>query len=437
VRRLTRLGSGSGLLAAAVAGVWAVVYGVTQVATDPSLGAGWTVGVGVVLSTVLILGYPSALRGPRVARRGVGRSRADPSPGTIALMSRSLPLRHGLTTDAANRTVRLLRPLLAGDAVAITDTEHVLAFVGPGADHHGAGSPLVASVARRVLATRRTSVLRGGDALGCPVDGCPLGSAVIAPLVIGSRAVGTLKVYRLDARPPSKELVQGLAEILSLHLELAELDRERQLAADARLDALRAQINPHFLFNTLNTIASKARTDGEGARQLLLRLSDFFRYAIRQHGHLADFGEEYFFVRTYLALEQARFGDRLRVRYDVDPQVLGVQVPVLTIQPLVENAVKHGLADKVGGGTVTLRARVDPLRRTTVIQVRDDGAGIDAEQLEKLLRGGGAGSGPMDGGIGLRNIQERLASLFDDRYRMDVHSRPGEGTTVDLEFPLR
>ncbi len=435
---------GSGVLAMAVAAVWVVVYVATQVATRPALDAGWTVGAGVTLSTLLILGYPSALRGPRTSLRGsrgsvpsVGRGRSEAEPGTIALMGRSIPLRHGLTMDAADRTVQLLRPILAGDAVAITDTEQVLAFTGPGSDHHGPGSPLVTAATRRVLTTRRTAVVRRASELGCPDADCPLASAVIAPLVIGNRSAGTLKVYRIDNRPPSKELVQGLAGILSLHLELAELDRERQLAADAKLDALRAQINPHFLFNTLNTIASKARTDAEDARQLLLRLSDFFRYAIRQDGHFAGFGEEYFFVRTYLALEQARFGDRLRVRYDVDPQVLGVQVPVLTIQPLVENAVKHGLADKVGGGTVTLRARVDPLRRTTVIQVRDDGAGIDAELLDKLMRGGDAGAGPMDGGIGLRNIHDRLGSLFADRYRMDIRSRPGEGTTVDLEFPLR
>jgi LytS/YehU family sensor histidine kinase len=139
-----------------------------------------------------------------------------------------------------------------------------------------------------------------------------------------------------------------MAGILSLHLELAELAGAQQLAADAELDALRAQINPHFLFNTLNTIASRIRTDPEEARQLLLRLADFFRYAIRQHGQFADFAQEYAFVRTYVTLEQARFGDRLQVEYDVDPQVLGVEVPVLVIQPLVENAVKHGLGAKVG-----------------------------------------------------------------------------------------
>jgi two-component system LytT family sensor kinase len=430
---------GGGLLALAVSALWLFVYVVTRVVTDPPLGTHWTVLAGVFLTNLLILGYPSALRGPRLLRPRQARARRP--QGTFAVVGPGMPLRSGLTAGAAERTVKLLRPLLSGDAVAITDREQVLAFTGPGHDHHRRGAPLKTDATRRVLAGARTAVVRDRRELGCSEAGCPLRTAVIAPLAIGRRVVGTLKVYRLDAVPPPRELIEGMAGILALHLELAELDRERQLAADAKLDALRAQINPHFLFNTLNTIASKARTDPEEARQLLLRLSDFFRYSIRQDGHFADFGQEYFFVRTYLSLEQARFGERLAVRYDVDPQVLGVQVPVLTIQPLVENAVKHGLAEKVGGGTVVLRARVDPLARTTTIQVRDDGVGMDAETIARALDGGGRGGAPdgggPDGGIGLRNISQRLATLFGERYSIDVRSRPGEGTTVDLRMPLR
>jgi LytS/YehU family sensor histidine kinase len=425
---------GSGLLAAAVAAMWLIVWLITRELPAHPLDAGWTVLAGVGLSTLVILGYPSALRGPRhLLPWGPARPRPAPRPPAFAAVKPSMPLRSGLTADAAHRAVLLLRPLLGADSVAITDLEHVLAFIGPGAHHHGPGSNVLTEATKRALSTGRTVVVRSPWELGCPQSGCPLRSAVVAPLRSGKRVIGTLKVYRLDTSPPRRDHVESIAGILSLQLELAELDRERQLAADAKLDALRAQINPHFLFNTLNTIASKARTDPEEARQLLLRLSDFFRYSIRQHGHFADFGEEYFFVRTYLALEQARYGDRLAVRYDVDPQVLGVQVPVLTIQPLVENAVKHGLADKVGGGCVTLRARVDPLARTTTIQVRDDGVGMEEDQVAKALEG----IGTDEGGIGLRNISERLAMLFGQRCALDIRSKPGEGTTVDLRIPLR
>lgn len=441
------MSNGSLPLAGAVTLTWGVVYLVTQVTADPPLGVGPTLLLGVGLTLVLTVGYPSALRGLRTTRTTAGppgmlrvlRSRQPGQPGqlgrpgrTIAAVGRSIPLRSGLTAEAARRTAELLHPLLGGDSVAITDRDKVLAFVGPGSDHHTVGDPPQTESSARVLASGKIAVVRQRAKLGCPHPDCPLQSAVVAPLTNGKRVVGILKVYRLDDNPPHRGLVEGLAGILSLHLELAEFDRERKLAVDAKLDALRAQINPHFLFNTLNTITSKARTHPEEARQLLLRLSDFFRYAVRQDGHFAEFSQEYFFVRTYLSLEQARYGDRLRVRYDVDPQVLTAHVPVLTIQPLVENAVKHGLADKVDGGTVTLRARVDPLTRTTSIRVADDGVGIGPDKLEEII----TGEHIARGGIGLPNISERLAALYGDRYRLDIQSDEGEGTVVDLRIPL-
>lgn len=416
-------------LAGAMVLAWGLVYLVTQLAADPPLDAGVTILIGLALTIALVVGYPSALRGPRKPRppRQPGRHGS-----TIAAMGRSMPLRSGLTPEAAQRAVKLLHPLLGGDAVAITDQERVLAFVGPGSDHHTVGDALRTESAARVLAKGKTSVVRSRAKLGCPEPSCPLRRAVISPLSIGKRVVGTLKVYRLDDIPPQRELVEGLAGILSLHLELAEMDRERKLAVDARLDALRAQINPHFLFNTLNTIASKARTDPEEARRLLLRLSDFFRYAVRQDGQTVEFGQEYYFVRTYVSLEQARYGDRLKVRYDIDPQVLTANVPVLTIQPLVENAVKHGLADKVDGGTVQLKARVDPLTRTASIRVSDDGVGIPPDVLDKLTSRDAA-----NGGVGLSNISQRLEVLYGERYRLDIQSNDGAGTVVELQIPLR
>ncbi|MQA61248.1 MAG: sensor histidine kinase [Actinophytocola sp.] len=432
------MSQGSLPLAGAVTLGWGIVYLVTQVLPDPPLGVGPTVLVGLGLTLVLTIGYPSALRGPRKARQSSRQARrqAGRQSGrqgrTIAAVGRSMPLRSGLTTEAARRTIALLQPLLGGDSVAITDRERVLAFAGPGSDHHTVGDPLQTESAARVLGRGKTSVVRNKKKLGCPHPECPLHSAVITPLAIDKRVVGTLKVYRLDEIPPPRDLVEGVAGILSLHLELSELDRERKLRVDAKLDALRAQINPHFLFNTLNTIASKARTDPEEARRLLLRLSDFFRYAVRQDRHLVEFGQEYFFVRTYLSLEQARYGDRLRVRYDVDPQVLTAHVPVLTIQPLVENAVKHGLADKVDGGTVRLKARVDPLTRTTSIRVSDDGVGIAPAVLERLA----SGETTENGGVGLSNISQRLEALYGERYRLDIHAPDGGGTVVDLHIPV-
>lgn len=443
---------GSAILAAALVAVWALVYLVTQLLVTPALSVLPTVGIGVLLTVAVVLGYPSALRGPRVAARVGGRGKwlgnsgvpAPPQSGVQDLAGRSVPLRQGLTPDAARRTCQLLRPMLAGDAISITDTENILAYVGPGSEHHRDGESMYTAAAPRAIAKGRTQVVRTPAEIGCRDPQCELISAVIAPLRIGSQVVGTLGAYQVRGKVPPKQLVEDMASMLSLHLELAEADREKQLATDARLDALRAQINPHFLFNILNTIASKARTRPDEARELLLRLSEFFRYAVRQEGHFAEFAQEYFFVRTYLSLEQARFGERLQVRYDIDPQVLTSRVPVLTIQPLVENAVKHGIGAKPEGGTVRLRARVDPLSRTTTIKVSDDGVGMDPEVLAQLTTSTGAVEGELPpggssehAGVGLRNISERLDSLFGNRYDLSITTPRSGGTVIELTVPLR
>jgi two-component system LytT family sensor kinase len=438
---------GVGPLMAMVSIAWGLVWVASQVVVHPPLPAQTTLVVGLIATNLAILGYPSVLRGPRQRRRRRGRAEGDVA-SLVRLGTGTGALRQGLTPEAAERTVDLLQPLLGGDAVAITDREHMLAFAGPGADHHTPGSALWAPERERVLRTGRSAI---STSVVCRHSGCPLRSAAFAPLTVGDEVVGTVTVYRQTATPPRLELVEGVAGVLSLHLELAGLEAQARLSTDTQLEVLRAQINPHFLFNVLNTIASKARTDPDETRQLLLRLADFFRYAIDQRSQFAEFAQEYFFVRTYVTLEQARFGDALRVEYDVDPQVLGVRVPVLMIQPLIENAIKHGLSRKVGRGTVTLRARVDPLASSLDILVRDDGVGMDAATLRSLRNGrrGGTGHGPeafddpadvpplRRGGIGLRNIDERLALLFGDRYDLTVRSRESDGTDVRLRIPLR
>jgi LytS/YehU family sensor histidine kinase len=412
---------GVGVLVAVITAGWVLVGLVSQQLADPPLSPGLTIAAGVLLTDALVLGYASTLRGPRGRRRRT----VDDVPVFADAV------RDGLTLESARRTVELLRPLLEGDAVAITDRSSMLAYVGPGRDHHGEGTPLWSSARDEVFATGETVTVSGD--LGCPEPTCPLRSATIAPLRVRDATIGTVTVYRTTAAPPDRELVTSVASILSLTLDLADLQAEARRSADARLEALRAQINPHFLFNTINTIASRIRTDPEEARQLLVRFAEFFRYAVRQHGQTAEFAREYAFVRTYLTLEQARFGDRLQLELDVDPQVLGVEVPVLVIQPLVENAVKHGVAAKVGRGRVVLRARVDPLARIVEVTVRDDGVGMAPDVLERTLQGASAGE---DGGVGLANILERLELLYGDRHEVSVRSAPGEGTTVRLRLPM-
>lgn len=363
---------------------------------------------------------------------------AKPPPGRqqrlMTLMEQTLPhLRLGLSEETAERTVRLLQDAMRLHSVGLTDRERLLAFAGAGSDHHRPGDAIDA-VTKRAIETHQivTTTTAGCERAGSERR-CPLGSLIVVPLLCADHCVATLKVYQATDGPPEANLVEltrGLGAILALQLELAQAHRDAQIAEIAQLDALRAQMNPHFLFNTLNTIAMKARTDPEEARALLVRFSDFLRYAMKGRGHLAPFGEEYFFVRTYLVLEKARFGDRLEVRYDVDPQVLSIPIPVMTIQPLVENAVKHGIAPQPDGGLVELRATLEPVGGTLKINVRDNGAGMDGTPLTTLL----TAAGPDRSALG--NIHERLIRLYGGRAALDIQSRQGKGTMVTLSLPI-
>lgn len=369
--------------------------------------------------------------------RAVPRRRTAPASSQHRMMSlveQTLPhLRLGLNPETAMRTARLLKDTMRLDAVGITDREQVLAFVGMGEDHHVPGSPIDAEVTRRAVDSKDVLVatkLPSAECNGRSAD-CPLSSVVVAPLVCGDHSVGSLKVYHRE--PPYGgliELARGLADILSLQLELALAQREAEVAEAAKLDALRAQMNPHFLFNTLNTISMKARTDPEEARKLLVKLSDFLRYAMKRSAHKTLFSEEYFFVRTYLFLEKARFGDRLKVRYDVDPQCLSIPVPPLVIQPLVENAVKHGIGAKPEGGLIELKARLEPIGGSLRIRVGDNGVGIPTDRLSSLLRV------QVKEVSALANIHERLTRMYGGRASMDVTSAVGKGTEVSLSLPI-
>ena len=426
----------SGLsLALANAGIWLVVVVATQRLVRPALPVGVLVTVGVVLTTLATLGYASVLRGP--AASTAPRTRRS---GTHAVAD-ARPLRAGLTADGAARAVRLLADTLECDGVALTDTDQVLAYTGIGQRSVRRGVAVSMPAIQRVLAEGRTVTTTDRSLLTSDHLPPTITAATVCPVQVEGHVVGALAALRVDADPPFPRLVEAIAQVLGLQLELAEVEEERRLAATAKLDALRAQINPHFLFNTLNTIASKARTDPEQARELLLRLSDFFRYSVRQQGQFAEFGQEYFFVRTYLSLEQARFGERLEVVYEIEPQVLTAQVPVLVIQPLVENAVKHGLAPKVEGGTVRLEAATDPIGRTTRIRVSDTGVGMDADVVAALFDADRAQADDEDddgqggSGLALRNIAARLGQIYGERHSLQVASRPGGGTTVELRIP--
>lgn len=214
----------------------------------------------------------------------------------------------------------------------------------------------------------------------------------------------------------------------AIRIEL-KFEEQKRLVLEARLDALQRQINPHFLFNTLNSIATLIRVRPEQAREMIVRLANILRALLKDHDTHVPFREELNFTEDYLGIEVVRFGaDKLRVVKEIEPETLELSVPSMLLQPLVENSIKHGLEPRISGGTITLRSRLRDGR--LVIEVEDDGVGIAPER--SLRTGVLTQSG---NGIGMRNVRERLEVLYGDAAAFEITSRPGRGTRVTLGMP--
>ncbi|MGW8726058.1 sensor histidine kinase [Streptomyces sp. NPDC055808] len=385
----------------------------------------------MTLAALLFLGPLLAAAGFLLGRRAAGRGRISDVGTPVehatfeTLHTASLaapPLRAGLTAEAARKSARGLRSLLGTDALCLTDRDTILTWDGAGEQHHSAQ---VMDQTRALLDTGRYKAF----ALSCDDLDCPLRWAVAVPLTVDDRVLGTLIAY---APRESAVLARAAGEVgrwVSVQLELAELDRSRTRLIEAEIKALRAQISPHFIFNSLAAIASFVRTDPERARELLLEFADFTRYSFRRHGDFTTLADELHSIDQYLALVRARFGDRLSVTLQVAPEVLPVALPFLCLQPLVENAVKHGIEGAVAAGRITISA-LDAGNEAEVV-IEDDGAGMDPERLRRILRGEGGTSG----GIGLLNVDERLRQVYGDAYGLVIETGIGAGMRITARIP--
>jgi two-component system LytT family sensor kinase len=214
-----------------------------------------------------------------------------------------------------------------------------------------------------------------------------------------------------------------------------KLEEQGRLLMEARLDALQRQINPHFLFNTLNSITSLVRSQPELAREMIVKLANILRVLLKNREAFVPFSEELAFTDDYLDIEVVRFGEKLRVVKEIAEETLPVVVPSMLLQPLIENSIKHGLEPRISGGTVTLRSRILSDGRL-LLEVEDDGVGMLMEQ--ELGAGNGMVRGDVNGagGIGMRNVRERMEVLYGSAAEVEVVSRPGRGTKVTLVMPV-
>lgn len=345
-------------------------------------------------------------------------------------------LRHGLSRETASAVAKVIKQHTSVAAVSITDTWSILAHEGDGADHHLPGQSVMTEATRWVLSNGAGMVAENSQEINCSFPGCSLKSAVIVPLLSREQVIGTLKLYHAKENAVSSldlEFARGLAHLFSTQLEIAALEKQGKLLKEAELKALQAQINPHFLFNALNTIISFSRSDPETSRNLLRHLGDFFRKSLLKDKKVISLAEELDRIDAYLSIERARFGSRLQVLKDIDPQTLNFPLPPLLLQPLVENCVKHGILPKPEGGVVYIKANQSG--ESVLISIEDNGVGMSEEVLSTCLKSNNnSGSGT---GIGLSNVNERLVAMYGPQTTLNIKSKPGKGTVFCMELPVK
>ena len=356
--------------------------------------------------------------------------RAQQTNKTLSLASQTLVyMRGGLSEQNCQEVCNILLPECQAMAVAMTDDKFVLGYAGAHAEAFPIGSAIHTPATHRVLASQTVEVFRSSEAFASASN--PLIPAgIVAPLVVRGVSVGTLKLYYESdvlIDETQRAIAEGLAQLLSTQLSIAELDRQVELATKAELQALQAQIKPHFLFNTINTIASLIRTDPARARVLLREFAAFYRQTLENSNDLIPLDRELQQTMRYFAFEQARFGaERVRLEADID-DFGDLRVPSFIIQPIVENAVNHAMPAE---GQLNIDISIEEAGDDVVITVADDGVGMSEEQARRLLQN--ASASEKGTGIALKNVDARLRAVFGPGSGVSVSSQIGKGTQVTL-----
>ncbi|MFU0789889.1 sensor histidine kinase [Virgibacillus proomii] len=345
-------------------------------------------------------------------------------------------LRKGLDYHTAQAVCNILYREMNAIAVSMTDDKEILAHVGLGDDHHTQASSIQTQVTRDTIQSGELTVA-ASEQIHCSHEDCPLKAVVIAPLKQGEKTIGTLKFYyhsKNEINTVVKEMMSGLAKLLSNQLEIARAEQALQLARESEINALQAQIRPHFLFNTLNTITSLIRIDPMKARKLLVSLSNFLRNNLTvTTDKETTIEQELKHVQAYLDIELTRFYDRLHVDYNIDESCLQETIPPLILQPIVENAMKHGLRDKATNCHIEIQ--VKRKHKQIHISVIDNGKGMDPAYVKQI--GNHVIHSKSGTGMALYNINRRLDMKFGEQAKLQIHSNLGEGTEVSFIIPAK
>ncbi|WP_291576631.1 sensor histidine kinase [Clostridium sp. UBA4548] len=343
----------------------------------------------------------------------------------LEIANKTLPYFRDVTNDSLVKICSIIKESTGAAAVSITDRNTVLAHTGLGSDHHVVGSPIQTTATKQVIDNGSMSILNSAEEIQCFCGSCPLKSAILVPLKENQEVIGTLKLYypiENGVSYTTEKLAVGLSQLISTQLEISKLGRLEDMATKAEIKALQAQINPHFLFNALNTIVSFLRFNPNKARELIVNLSNYLRYNIENTSTFVDISKELEQVKAYVEIEKARFGDKLKVSYDVDENI-NIKIPSLVIQPLVENSIKHGILEGSGSGNVKIIVKNYNSNEVLVI-IEDDGVGISQHIIDNIYNGTSK-----ENKIGMSNVNNRLKYIYGNGLNIE---RLSVGTKISF-----
>jgi len=392
------------------------------------------IGLPLVLSNSVAIAVFTAMIG--IVLREQENEAALATRQALTIAEEALPyLKKNFEAEEAKGIANLLYERLDLAAVSVTNKEKILAHQGVGEDHHRPGDPIAAPVSSKAFRTKVMQVTYTKTELACPQEKCTLGAAIVIPITVENNVAGLIKFYFKKAHhitPVEVTMAQGLGQFISNQLHVLAAQELKTHIRDAELRNLQAQINPHFLFNTLQLIATLFRESPEKARHITLQLASYMRFNLRLVSRsLIELEKECEHVQAYAAIIQARFAGRMEINFEMPEDVSGVYIPPSTIQPLVENSVQHGLKNTADKGKIDVR--IDKLNGEIAIMVRDNGDGFPEHILKDASHT--PLKGIKNGGTGMYNVNQRLIRLLGDRAQMAVRNLPDGGSEVFFTIP--
>lgn len=336
-------------------------------------------------------------------------------------------LRNGFNQENSNKVAHVLYEELGVGAVSITDREKILAFIGIGGDHHLPGTPITSPASIQSINSGNVTYLDGThEPYQCSINKtCRLGSSLVIPLRgENNQVVGTIKLYEAKNTLFSsinRTLGEGIASLLSAQILTGQNEHYKQMLSQTEIKLLHAQVNPHFLFNALNTLLAVIRRDQLQASHLVQNLSTFFRKNLKRPKEIVTLKDELEHVSAYLEIEKIRFMDKLDIIINIPQEFENIKLPAFSLQPIVENAIKHGISQLIGNGIITISAyRQDDILKLEV----EDNAGTYREEHKD------------NSGLGINLVHKRIQIRYGEQYGMKIHCVPEHYTQVTLSLPI-